>query len=100
MMTYLAVVIMAGAVFTAVILYLALNQDDREKWIGFTFAVASAGGICLYGTANAHETTSVLAAVFETVVDVGRMFAGINDVAVFEKLVGINSKWMILFWRS
>lgn len=98
MMTYLAVVIMAGAVFTAVILYLALNQDDREKWIGFTFAVASAGGICLYGTANAHETTSVLAAVFETVVDVGRMFAGINDVAVFEKLVGINSKWMILFW--
>ncbi len=97
-MTYLAVVLMAGAVFTAVILYLALNQEDREKWIGFTFAVASAGGICLYGTANAHETTSILAAVFETVVDVGRMFAGINDVAVFEKLVGINSKWMILFW--
>ena len=97
-MTYVTVVLLAAAVFTAVILYLALNQEDRERWIGFTFLIASAGGICLYGTANAHETTSILAAVFETVVDVGRMFAGINDVAVFQNMVGINSKWMILFW--
>ncbi len=97
-MAYFAVVILAAAVFTAVILYLALNQEEREKWIGFTFGIASVGGICLYGTANAHETTSILSAVFETVVDVGRMFAGINDVAVFQNMVGINSKWMILFW--
>lgn len=97
-MAYVTVVVLAAAVFTAVILYLAINQDDREKWIGVTFLIASVGGICIYGNANAHETTSIMAAVFETVVDVGRMFAGINDVAVFEKLVGINSKWMILFW--
>ncbi len=97
-MEYIVVVLLAAAVFAAVILYLAFNQEQRERWLGFTFGIASVGGIAIYGTAHAHEATNLVAAIFETVVDVGRMFAGINNVSAFEKLVGADSKWMILFW--
>ncbi len=97
-MAYAAVIVMAAAIFAAVILYLAVNQDKREKWIGMTFLISSTGGLCLYGAANAYGSGSMLADVFETVVDVGRMFAGINDVADFQEFAGENSPWMILFW--
>ncbi|WP_029231068.1 hypothetical protein [Butyrivibrio sp. VCB2006] len=97
-MEYVVVVLFSAAVFAAVILYLALNQDQREKWLGFTFFISSIGGICIYGTAHAFEATNLIAAIFETVVDVGRMFAGINNVGAFEKMVGADSKWMIPFW--
>ena len=97
-MEYLVVVLLSAAMFAAVILYLALNQDQRERWLGFTFGIASIGGLCIYGITHAHEATNLVAAVFETVVDVGRMFAGVNNASVFEKLVGADSKWMIFFW--
>ena len=97
-MGYVAVIVVAAAIFTAVILYLAVNQDNREKWLGITFLIASTGGFCLYGAANAYGSGSFFADVFETIVDVGRMFAGINDVAAFQKFAGEDSPWMVLFW--
>ena len=97
-MAELAVVVLSSAIFVAIILYLAVNQDHRERWVGMTFLVASIGGLCIYGAAYAHNAPSMIVAIFRTVVDVGRMFAGVNNVAVFQEFVGEKSPLLIFFW--
>lgn len=97
-MAELAVVILSSAIFVAIILYLAVNQDNRERWVGMTFFIASVGGLCIYGASYANGAPSIMVAIFRTVVDVGRMFAGVNNVAVFQAVVGEKSPWLIIFW--
>ncbi|SFC59839.1 hypothetical protein [Butyrivibrio sp. YAB3001] len=96
-MVDVAVIVLSAAVFIAVILGVAVNQDNREKWVGVTFLAAAIGGICLYGAAYS-EDTSFAVAILKTVIDVGKMFGGANNAAVFQKIVGENSPWMTAFW--
>ena len=97
-MVDVAVIVVSAAVFIAVILGIAVNQDNRERWVGLTFLIAAVGGICIYGLAYSHDGQGFAVSTIKTVIDVGRMFGGANNAAVFQKLVGEGSPWMIAFW--
>ena len=94
----ISVILISIAVFTAMVLYLTINQDNREKWVGVAFSIASLGGILIYGYSYSRSPDVGIVEVLRTVIDTGRMFAGINNVQVFTDVVGVGSPWMIVFW--
>ncbi len=84
----------------AMVLYLTINQDNREKWVGIAFSIASLGGLLVYGYAYSKSPDMGAVEVLRTVIDTGRMFAGMNNVAVFTEAVGEGSPWHIMFWGA
>ena len=101
----MTVILVSAALFLVVVLYIALEQEQREKITGIAFAVAAIGGIISYGFSYAHEQAGFLpqmSAVLRTLIDVGRMFVGMNNEAVFktalEKTGMTGSVWVVLFW--
>jgi hypothetical protein len=91
-------IILSVAVFFAVVLYLTINQNNREKWVGIAFSIASLGGLIVYGYAYSQSPDASIVEVLRTVIDTGRMFAGMNNVALFTEAVGQGSPWLIFFW--
>ena len=96
----LSIILFSVAVFFAMVLYLTINQDNREKWVGIAFAIASLGGLLVYGYAYSKSPDMGAVEVLRTVIDTGRMFAGMNNVQVFTEAVGEGSPWHILFWGA
>ncbi len=86
----MAVIIFSAAVFVALILYIALEQDKRERFTGITFFLATTGGILLYGFSYATDGRNLVedvSGMFKTLVDVGRMFVGMNNEPVFARML-------------
>lgn len=96
----LSIILLSVAVFMAMVLYLTINQDNREKWVGIAFSIASLGGLLVYGYAYSKSPDMGAVEVLRTVIDTGRMFAGMNNVAVFTEAVGEGSPWHIMFWGA
>ncbi|WP_026517716.1 hypothetical protein [Butyrivibrio sp. MC2021] len=96
----ISVILVSIAVFTALVLYLTINQDNREKWVGFAFSIAALSGLTIYGLSYSRSPDPGIVEVLRTVIDTGRMFAGMNNVAVFTEVVGEGSPWLILFWSA
>lgn len=101
----MAVIIVSSAIFIALILYIALEQNKRERFTGIAFFLATTGGILIYGFSYAVEGKDFvkdLAGVFSTLVDVGRMFVGMNNEKVFTQMLedkGLTGDiWYLLFW--
>ena len=101
----MTVILVSAAFFLALILYVALEQEQRERITGATFFISAAGGIVIYGFSYSHGHVGVfdhITAILRTLIDVGRMFVGINNEAVFrEALHEVNVSddgWMLLFW--
>ncbi|MBR3306553.1 MAG: hypothetical protein IKI75_04780 [Lachnospiraceae bacterium] len=105
----LMVTLIATAVFFALVVYFALEKDIREKLLGVSFLLASVGGIILYGFCYSYDHEGILelsVAVLRTLVDVGRMFVGVNNEAEFSKVLnqtgisyaaGISVFWIVHF---
>ena len=51
----MAVILLSAAVFLALILYIAVEQDKREKFTGIAFFISTAGGIIIYGLSYSVE---------------------------------------------
>ena len=101
----MTVILISAAFFLALILYVALEQEQREKITGIAFFIAAAGGIVIYGFSYSHGHRNMfesMSAVLRTLIDVGRMFVGVNNEAVFRDAldkVGIrDAGWLFLFW--
>ncbi|MCR5250448.1 MAG: hypothetical protein K6E50_07580 [Lachnospiraceae bacterium] len=101
----MVVIVFSAAVFMALILYIALEQDKRERLTGIAFFIATAGGILIYGFSYATEGHSFFedsSGVFKTLVDVGRMFVGMNNEPVYRAMLedeGLSGGvWSLLFW--
>ena len=101
----MAVILIAAAVFLFLILYIAVEQDKREKFTGIAFFLATVGGIVIYGLSYSIEGKDIwadAAGVLQTLVDVGRMFVGMNNLSVFKQMLidkGMeNDAWYFLFW--
>jgi hypothetical protein len=92
-----AVIALSAAIFLALILYLTLDSDSRERLTGVTFSIAAVGGIVIYGFSYARSVGGPIA-VLRTVIDVGRMFVGVNNVTVFTMAVGEDSPLLLPFW--
>ena len=54
MLTDVTVIVLSAAVFLALILYLALEQKQREKLMGIAFFISAGGGIIMYGFGYSH----------------------------------------------
>ncbi len=105
MLTDVTVIVLSAAVFLALILYLALEQKQREKLMGIAFFISAGGGIIMYGFGYSHGHDGVLSHVsgmLKTLIDVGRMYVGMNNEPIFTKALEItgskNNIWMVLFW--
>ena len=101
----MTVILLSAALFVVVIFYIALEQEKRERITGIAFFIAALGGIVLYGFAYSHGKEGLfihMSAVLRTLIDVGRMFVGMNNEAVFKEALdntGLNgSVLVILFW--
>ncbi len=97
-MNNISVILLSMAVFLAVMLYLTINEGNREKWVGIAFSIAAIGGLIIYGYAYSKSPDVGLVEVFRTVIDTGRMFAGANNASAFTEAVGKGSYWHIAFW--
>ncbi len=94
----IAIILMSSALFLVLIYYLALDEDNRNKWSSFAFSIAILGGIFIYGSINAFVVGFSPVAVIRTMIDIVRMFGGVNRVDDFNKLVNGNGNWIIVFW--
>ena len=101
----MTVILISAAFFLALILYVALEQEQREKITGATFFLAAAGGIVIYGFSYSHGHASIfdhMAAVLRTLIDVGRMFVGVNNEKVFTDALKqakvYDDGWLLVFW--
>ncbi|MCR5404825.1 MAG: hypothetical protein K6E91_13545 [Butyrivibrio sp.] len=105
MIADITVILLSCAVFLALILYVALEQEQRERITGICFLLAALGGIVIYGFSYSSvqsSHTENLAAVIHTLVDVGRMFVGVNNEGIFLSALaesGTSSPgFKLLFW--
>lgn len=94
----IVVILVSSALFLALISYLALDEDNRARWSGFAFFVAIIGGIFIYGNINAFTAGLNPVAILRTMIDIVRMFGGVNRVDDFSKLTNGNSAWLLFFW--
>lgn len=94
----LAVIALSAALFLALISYLALDEDNRDRWSGIAFSIAIIGGIFIYGSINAFVAGMNPVAILRTMIDIVRMFGGVNRADDFSKLVEGNPAWMLFFW--
>lgn len=101
----MTVILVSAAFFLALILYVAMEQEEREKITGVTFFLAAAGGIVIYGYSYSHGHKGWfehMSAVLRTLIDVGRMFVGANNEKVFTEALdktGVqDAGWLFLFW--
>ena len=94
----IVVILISAAVFLALIFYLAIDDENREKWTGFAFTVALLGGIFIYGFINSSLLGMSPTAVFRTILDIGKMFGGTNRADEFSALISRNPVLIFLFW--
>lgn len=97
-MGYISIILISLALFSAMVLFLTMNQDNRERWVGISFSIASLGGLIIYGYSYSKSPDWGAVEVLKTIIDTGRMFAGSNNERVFTAQVGEGSPWLILFW--
>ncbi len=94
----IAIIIISAAVFLALILYLAIDVENREKWSSIAFTVAIFGGIVIYGSINTALLGMGATAVIRTVFDMGKMFGGVFRIDEFSQLVNGDKTLILLFW--
>ncbi len=101
----ITVILLSAALFLAIILYLALEQKQRTRLMSFAFFFSAISGIILYGFAYSHGHDGIMSkfsAMLKTLVDVGRMYVGMNNEPVFTAALvktGTTSQfWPLIFW--
>lgn len=100
-MSNLIIILIAAAVFLALIVWFTVDTEHVKKWTGIAFLIAIAGGLFIYGTIDAEQFKSMPAiAVLRTVVHVGRMFGNAGDGAhdAFIYIVGENLFTSGFYW--
>ncbi len=105
MLIDITVIVLSAAVFLALILYLALEQKQREKLMGIAFFISAGGGIIMYGFGYSHGHDGILSHIsgmLKTLVDVGRMYVGMNNEKVVSDALEMSGStsniWMVIFW--
>ncbi len=94
----IAVIVLSTALFLVLISYLALDEDNRDRWSGLAFTIAIVGGIVIYGSINAYVVGFSFVAIIRTMIDIVRMFGGVNRIDDFSKLVDGRTEFILLFW--
>ncbi len=94
----IVVILVSAAIFLALILFLAFDIENPERWNRIAFSVAILGGLLIYGSINAKGSNIIAVAVLRTIIDIGKMFGGGNRFEDFVELLGDGIGWSIFFW--
>ena len=94
----IVIILLSAALFLALVSYLALDSENRDKWSSLAFTIAILGGVYIYGSINAFVVGMSPIAILRTMIDIVRMFGGVNRLDEFSNLVGGNSSWILFFW--
>ena len=100
-MSNVAIILIAAAVFLALIIWFTIDTKHVKKWTGISFLIAIAGGLIIYGNIDAAQFKDMPAiAVLRTVVHVGRMFGNAGDSAhdSFVNVVGDTLAASVFYW--
>lgn len=100
-MSNVIIILIAAAVFLALIIWFTVDTEHVKKWTGIAFLVAIGGGLVIYGNIDAAQFSELPPiAVLRTVVHVSRMFGNAGDSAhdSFVKVVGQNIFTSCFYW--
>ncbi|WP_026506784.1 hypothetical protein [Butyrivibrio sp. MC2013] len=100
-MSNLMIILIAAAVFLALIIWFTVDTRHVKKWTGISFLIAIGGGLIIYGSIDADQFRDMpVIAVLRTVVHVGRMFGNAGDGAhdSFVGVVGDNIFTSVFYW--
>ena len=101
MINTLLVVVLSAVCFLAVILSLTMSKAVNSRIMGVCAVVAIAVGIGVYGYGNSYKDGFSITVVLKTLLDVCRMFGGINNYSVVSGTPLFESKVMTaLFWAG
>ena len=92
-------VILAGALFLALVMNLTLKPDASKKVTSFFMGCAVLGGIVIYGSGLAETTGNIPLSIVRAPLCVIRMFVGVADVDAIKSSTVLQSEGgLLLFW--
>lgn len=97
----ITMILISTAVFLALIRYSAMKPEKRGSLVGAMFMVAAVGGLILYSQIYSVKVTNpatLFNSILQTLISVGRMFAGVNDYKSIPEPYAENKVWMIIYW--
>ncbi len=97
----ITMILISTAVFLALIRYSAVKPERRGSLVGAMFMVAAVGGLILYSqiySVNVTNLSTLFDSILQTLISVGRMFAGVNDYKGIPAPYSENKIWMIIYW--
>ena len=100
-MSSIAIILIAAAVFLALIIWFTEDTEHVKIWTGIAFLVAILGGLCIYGTIDANQFSEIPPiAVLRTVIHVCKMFGNAGDGShdAFVKIVGESIFTSCFYW--
>ncbi len=100
-MSNVVIILIAAAVFLALIVWFTVDTKHVKKWTGISFLIAIAGGLIIYGNIDAAQFKDMpVIAVLRTVVHVGKMFGNAGDSAhdSFVDVVGDTLITSVFYW--
>ena len=100
-MSSVVIILVAAAVFLALIVWFTVDVRHVKKWTGISFLIAIAGGLIIYGAIDADQFKDMpVIAVLRTVVHVGRMFGNAGDGShdAFVGIVGDSIFTSMFYW--
>jgi len=91
--------ILAAALFLAMVLNLALKPSFSARLSTACMVVAVLGGLLFYGTGFAESTGDLALSVIRTPLSVARMFVGVNELsAIADSTLVSTPAGIICFW--
>ena len=97
----ITMILISTAVFLALIKYSAQKPERRGSLVGAMFMLAAVGGLILYSqiySVNVTNPATLFNSILQTLISVGRMFAGVNDYKGIPAQYAENKVWMIIYW--
>lgn len=98
-MLSLTVLILSGALLTAMVLNLSLSPDASRKLSSICMTIAVIGGLFYYGIGYSEALQDLFLCVIRTPMTVIRMFIGVNDLDTIQNSWVISTQLgLIGFW--
>ncbi|MCR5475272.1 MAG: hypothetical protein K6F28_08735 [Lachnospiraceae bacterium] len=97
----ITMILIAAAVFLAILRYSAIKPEHQGKMVGAMFVISAVGGLIQYSQIYMDKVTgpsSLFISILQTLISVGRIYVGANESKSIPPQYAENSIWMICFW--
>ena len=97
----ITMILIAAAVFLAILRYSAIKPEHQGKMVGAMFVISAVGGLIQYSQIYMDKVTgpsSLFTSILQTLISVGRIYVGANESKSIPPQYAENSIWMICFW--